>query len=70
MTEEYIYIVFCVVLICFTSIIIGVENGKMRSKIITEDFMKQFRHEHIAAFGVKEDLPKSGHPDNGNGRYA
>ena len=32
--------------------------------------MKQFQHEHKAAFGMEEDVPENGHPDSCNGIYA
>ena len=44
--------------------------GPTRLKIFNEDFMKQFKDEHQAAFGTDSEPAKGGFPDCGEGRYS
>ena len=68
--DEYPIILLTVVILCAESIITGIQHGNKRATIFTKDFMKKFQHEHKAAFGMEEEVPENGHPDNCNGKYA
>ena len=66
--EEYPYVMLTVGLIAFECLIVGFLAGGKRGKIFKLDDIKEiYGDEHHKEF--KNDPPKGGYPDHGDGLY-
>ena len=68
--DEYPWVILGCLILCFECAMTAILGSKQRQKCFTEDYMKKFNDEHIAAFGTASTPSKGGYPDSGNGYYS
>ena len=60
--DEYPWVILGCLILCFECAMTAILGSKQRQKCFTEDYMKKFNDEHIAAFGTASTPSKGGYP--------